>query len=251
MLEKVRKIGIISKGTIYSLIGLLTFLAALDLGGEVSGKNEVFRFLKNQYFGKFILIAVAIGLLLYSFWRFYTVFSDLKKSKNDKKKALKKIGYFFSGLVYGALAVSIILGSGSSGNTKQQIAQDFMQNTLGVIALSITALALLGTGIYQFYKGYSLKFTDEIQHSGSKKSKEVLKKTGKYGHMARGVAFGIFAYFLAKAVWEKNASAIEGVEGMFRFLSELTLGNILMATLALGFVLYGVFQFFLAKYSKI
>ena len=60
-------IGFISKGFIYVVIGVLSLLAALNMGGESSGTNSALLFLKKQIFGQLLLTALAVGLLCYSF----------------------------------------------------------------------------------------------------------------------------------------------------------------------------------------
>lgn len=85
-METIRKIGIITKGVIYSLIGILTFLAAINYRGQVSGKNKVIGFLEQQTFGQILVIIIASGLLLYALWRFYSAFLDSKNEGSDKKE---------------------------------------------------------------------------------------------------------------------------------------------------------------------
>ena len=106
-MENIRKIGIITKGVIYSLIGILTFLAAINYRGQVSGKNKVIGFLEQQTFGQILVIIIASGLLLYALWRFYSAFLDGKNEGSDKKGILKRIGYFISGSIYTLLSISI------------------------------------------------------------------------------------------------------------------------------------------------
>ena len=205
MVETIRKIGIITKGIIYSLVGLLTFLAAVNLGGEISGKNGVISFLEEQTFGKVIVILIATGLIMYAIWRFCSAFLDSKKEGSDKKGILKRVGYAISGLIYGSLAYSILSNSLSSnaGGTKTSAAQMLLENEGGIYLLYAIGFVLLGVGVYQFYKGFSGKFLEEIQQSGRVESEKILRKTGTYGFIARGIAFILFAFFVYLAASEK------------------------------------------------
>jgi hypothetical protein len=251
MVETIRKIGIITKGIIYSLAGLLTFLAAVNLGGEVSGKNGVISFLEDQTFGKIIVMLIAAGLIMYAIWRFCSAFLDSKEEGSDKKGILKRIGYAISGLIYGGLAYSILNNSLSSGGTKTSATQLLLDNEGGEYLLYGIGLILWAVGFYQFYKGYSGKFLDDIQQSGKIESEELLRKTGTYGFIARGIAFILFAFFVYLAASEKNAEAIKGLEGMFNFLQGFSYGNILMGLMSIGLLCYGVYQYFLARYSSL
>ena len=253
MIEAIRKSGIITKGFIYFLVGILTLFSALNMGGKVSGKNEVISFLKDQTFGNILLVIIAVGLAFYAFWRFYSAFLDGKNEGSDKTGILKRIGYFFSGLIYGSLAVSIIsslLNSTSNNSSKESAVAMLINNDGGIWILYLLAIILLGVGIYQFYKGYSYKFLDDINKKGNVESESLLKKSGLFGHVARGVSFAIFAFFVYKAASEKNANAVKGIQEMFNFLRDFSWGNILMGLMAIGFILYGIYQYFLATNSS-
>ncbi|PQJ78131.1 DUF1206 domain-containing protein [Polaribacter porphyrae] len=253
MLETIRKIGIITKGIIYTLVGLLTLLASLNLGGKISGKDGVINFLEEQNFGQVIVLALGVGLIMYALWKMYAAFWDGKNEGSSKKGILIRIGYFISGLIYGALASSVLFSSVSStsGNTRTEAVKTLLQQDSGVLALYLIGIILFFVGIYQFYKGYSGKFLEDIENVRNIESKDILKKSGKYGHMARGVSFTLFAFFVFVAASQKNAQAIKGLKDMFNFLQNFSWGNILMGIMALGFVFYGLYQYFLAKYSSL
>jgi hypothetical protein len=251
-METVRKIGIITKGFIYSLVGILTFLAAINYGGQVSGKNKVIGFLEQQTFGQTLVIIIASGLLLYALWRFYSAFFDGKNEGSDKKGILKRIGYFISGTIYTLLSISIFTKTPNSSNSSRTEATEMLiNNEGGIILLYVIGIILFLVGVYQFYKGYSNKFLKEIENTGKVESKNILKKSGKYGHIARGISFGIFGFFEVVAASQKNAEAIKGLEGMFNYLQSYKWGNILMGLMAVGFFAYGVYQYFLARYSSL
>lgn len=253
MIEAIRKSGIITKGIIYFLVGILTLLSALDMGGKVSGKNEVISFLKEQTFGNILLVIIAVGLAFYAFWRLYSAFLDGKNEGSDKTGILKRIGYFFSGLIYGSLSVSIIssiISRASNSTSKESATEMLINNEGGIWILYVLAIVLLGVGFYQFYKGYSYKFLDDINKRGNVESESLLRKSGLFGHIARGISFAIFGFFVYKAANEKNAEAIKGIQEMFSFLREFSWGNILMGLMAVGFILYGIYQYFLATNSS-
>lgn len=256
MIEKIRKAGIITKGFIYSLIGILTFLAALGVGGKVSGKNGVLNFLQNQTFGNILLGIIAVGLLGYAIWRIYSAFLDAKNEGDDKKGYAKRIGYFVSGLIYGALGVSTVsslIGGNTSqgGDTKESLVSTILNQSYGQTLIYIVGGILLLVGFYQLYKGLTKKFLEDIKNQGSVESTEVLEKSGMIGFSARGIAFIIFAFFVFKAANQDNADNVRGVAGMFEFLQNMQFGNVLMGAMALGLLAYGVFQYFLARYSTI
>ncbi len=253
MIERIRKIGIITKGFVYVLIGLLTLLAAMNIGGKVAGKNGVISFLQDQVFGNIILILLAVGLFGYAIWRIYSGLMDAKNEGKDKVGTVKRVGYVISGVIYGLLGVSVfysVIGNSGNGDTKESAANFLLNQSYGQILMVAVALIMLGVGVYQFYKGISMKFLEDIDIRKNIESREALEKSGMIGFIARGFSFAIFAYFAFRAAMQDNANAVEGVEGMFNFIQGFKMGDVLMGIMAIGLLCYGVYQYFLARYSN-
>src|SRR5690554_3178156 len=97
-------IGFISKGLIYVVVGVLSLLAALNMGGESSGTNQALLFFKKQPFGQFLLIALGIGLMCYSYWMFVRSIKDPENIGQGKMGYIMRIGIFITGVVYTFLA---------------------------------------------------------------------------------------------------------------------------------------------------
>lgn len=254
MIEKVRKAGILTKGFVYVLIGVLALLSAFSLGGKVAGKNGVIDFLENQTFGKIIVILTGIGLLGYAIWRIFSALYDAKDEGSDKQGYAKRGAHFLSGLAYAGLGVSTLIqgfgGGSSGGDVKQTMTARLLSYEYGQFILYTIAVITLGICFYQFYKGYSKKFLEDIDVQGQVESKEILEKSGTIGFMARGLSFGVLAWLIFKAASENNPANVQGLEGIFGFLQEQQFGNVLMGLMAFGLVAYGVFQYFLARYSS-
>ena len=59
---KIARTGYAAKGTVYVLLGGLTFMAALNLGGQKAGQMQVLEFLDKKPFGNILLLLVALGI---------------------------------------------------------------------------------------------------------------------------------------------------------------------------------------------
>ena len=251
MIEKLRKTGIISKGILYSFIGILNFLSALEICGKISGKNEVFDFFEKQIFGNIILIIIAIGILSYSIWRIYASFYDGKNKGNSKTGILQRIGFCINGLIYGFLSISIFLKSisrSSNDNKKEEIASNAMDSDFGVIFMYLLSIILVILGIYRIYNTYQKKFLDNLNVENN--IKPIIEKVGVFGFITIGFSFIIYGCFVGIAAYQNNANVIKGIKEMFIFLHSFSWGNQLMGLTALGFVSYGIYQYFLAIYDS-
>ncbi|QTE22784.1 DUF1206 domain-containing protein [Polaribacter cellanae] len=252
MIQKIRKFGFLTKGFVYGIIGVLTFLAALNIGGKVSDKNGVITFLENQIFGKILLLIVGLGMLSYAVWRFYKSFLVLKK-EDKKTKYFMSIDFFFRGIIYSSFAVSIlykIFNQPKKGASKETLVAKVLQLEIGSYVLYAVAIIIFFSAINQFYIVYQNIFLKNIEKSKNIASFNFLEKSGKFGITSRGISFLIFAWFIFKAASQKNPDKIKGTQEMFSYLHDLTFGSVLMAIMALGFLSYGVFQYFYARYSE-
>lgn len=252
--EKFARFGLVSKGIVYCLMGILSVLAAFGLSQENGDKVEAFKLIYDQPFGQVILIIIALGLLGYSMLRFFQAFKDTNHKGKDMKGIINRVGYTLSAFLYlgiGAYALRLVFGSptGGDGDSRQFVVSKVLQYPGGQYAVGIAALIVIGMGIYQIFRGITGKFMKRVQLSRSNK-KEAFKMTGTVGYISRGIVLGIIGYFLAHAAWLSNAGEAQGTGEAFNFL-ENKFGSFMMAIVALGMVGYGIFTLVKAKYQKI
>ena len=253
MIDKIQSIGLAAKGLVYSIIGALTAMAAFDMGGGTTGKSGVINFLQQQPFGKFILYFLSAGVLCYALWRLYCAIADPKSKGDDKTGTTKRIGYFFSGLIYGAFSISIFssaMRGGSGSGNKQYVVDQLLDKSYGPFLIGLVGLIIIGVGLYQIYKGYSNKYLEDL-NPGYGQHESVIKKAGKFGFMARGVIFGIIGYFVLRAAVTDNSEMIRSTRGAFQFLQQQSYGTLLMGVVAIGLLAYGIFMMYVSKDSRV
>lgn len=255
-LKKVARIGFAAKGTVYGLIGLLTFLAAFDLGAEKTDQLRVIEFLEEQTFGNILLGILGAGLFCYSFWRFVQAISDPESIGTDKKAKVKRTAFFISGCIYFGLAVLSfyrIFSTGSIQGSGDSITQSpWLSTNIGLILLGITGLAFLGTGIYQFVQMYKKGFVKDFQlkQIHDEKKRRLLTNSAYLGLGSRGILFMIIGYFALRAAYTANTSEIKTMMEAFSFLEESNQGPWLLGIVAAGLVAYAIFMFLTTKYRR-
>lgn len=242
-------IGFIAKGFVYVVIGVLSLLAALNLGGESSGTNSALLFLKKQPFGQFLLTALAVGLLCYSYWMFVKSIQDPEKMGSSKSAKVARFGVFTTGVVYTFLALLAfyhLFNAGGGENDTQYL--DFLGPTLiSVVFICIGVILLIQAGILAvgIFKGSLLKQFNLEGQTGSK----ILRIGGKFGFYSRAFVVVIIAYFFLRAGIYSGNHEIKGIQDAFAFLHQSFLGRILMAVTAIGFISYGLFYILLSRYK--
>ena len=199
--KSVAVIGFVSKGIIYLVIGILSLLAALNMGGESSGTNQALTFLKKQPFGQILLLLLAVGLLCYSFWMFVQSIKDPENTGNDRKGKLRRFGLFTTGLVYTFVAFLAFYQMCVCLRSRREfwlaILKFLGPTTVSIvfivigIVLALQALVL----IIGVFKGGLL---DQFNLEGRKFSR-LIRLVGMFGFYARAFIVAIIAYFFLRA----------------------------------------------------
>lgn len=254
-IKKLARAGYAAKGTVYGITGVLTFLAAFNLGGQKTSQLQVLQFLDKQPFGNVLLVLLGIGLLGYSVWRFTQSISDPENIGDDKKGTLKRVAFFVSGLIYlgfAALAIWRVIGSGgsSSGTGNAGSNSSFLASSTGLWILGAVGVIIIGVGIFQFVRvkkeDYKKKFN--LSALSEEKKRKTIVNAANFGLSARGVIFLIIGYFALHGAITSNPSEIKTTGEVFSFLQDSSYGAWLLGLVAAGLVCYAVYMLMMAKY---
>lgn len=244
-------IGFVSKGIIYLVIGVLSLLAALNMGGESSGTNQALVFLKKQPFGQILLLLLGVGLLCYSFWMFVQSIKDPEDLGNSRKAKLRRFGLFTTGLIYifiAALAFYHVFTYETEGDSSSRYLNFIGPYTLSVIFIGVGIILAVQSVvlIVGVFKGGLL---DQFNLEGHKYH-QLIRRIGQFGFYSRAFIVAIIAYFFLRAGIYTGNHDIKGIQDAFSFLDQSVLGRILMGFTAIGFVSYGAFYVLLTRYRS-
>lgn len=247
--------GFVAKGVVYGIIGILTFKAAFDMGGQKAGQVQVLEFLEKQTFGNILLILMALGLACYAAWRFIQAVQDPENIGDDGKGKAKRAAFFCSGLLYlgfGVLAAMKAFGSGSSGSSGSAQQSSFLASETGLWIIGIVGAGIIIAGIFQFVKAYKNDYYKKfgLASLDDEKKRESIKKTAKFGLSARGVILLIIGFFALQAALNSNPSQIKTTKEAFSFIQSSGYGPWLMGLVAAGLVAYAIYMFLMAKYRR-
>ncbi|TGB03840.1 DUF1206 domain-containing protein [Halobacillus salinus] len=248
-IRRMGRFGYMCKGLVYALVGILTFMAAIGVGGKTTGTSGVFQSVVSVPFGEAILWVISVGVFGYIIWSF------IKAIKNPHHKgAITRISYAISGLIYTALAINAIQIASHSksggGNTNQTISAMLLGQPFGRYLIGILGAIIIGYGIKEFYEGFTEKFMSKFQLGEMEKhEKKVARNSGKIGLMARGVVLGMIGFFFIQTAWTTDPSKSKGMDGALSEIVQKPFGQWLLGIVALGFILYGIYQMARGRYQ--
>ncbi len=243
--NKIKQFGFYSKGLVYALIGILAAMVAAGLGGDLKGVTGLVSFLDNLPAGRILVAIVALGLFAYSLWCFYASIYD--PNENGAKNRIRlRLVYAYSGVLYGLIAFSfgkaaLTSANPSEGNSEKAALNELLAKEWGVWAIALITMAMAGNALWQIYLAYCGEYMVLVDDDPKgKKELMLLKRSGKYGYLARGVVFGVLAFFMLKVFLNRNEEDYKGTAGAFAYLLGLEYGPFLMGNVALGMIGYGI-----------
>ena len=247
--------GFLARGAIYGIIGVLAFLVAVSDKGQLTNQEGAIKTLRDESYGGFLLLVLAIGLGGYAIWRLFR--AALGHGPEAADDTIDRLGGLGSGLVYAGLCIAtvkVLTGSKSEGAASKPD-----QTTAGVFdwpagrwLVGIAGLVGLGVGAYQLAKGLRQKFCEEIKtEQMSPAMRTWVTRIGTVGHVARGIVFGLIGWFLLKAAWEFDAKEAVGLDGALAKILKASYGPWLLGIVAAGLIAFAVYSISESRYRKI
>lgn len=246
-MEMIRRVGYGAKGTLYAILGILAVASAVGAGSESLGFKDAINWVASQSYGTILLVVLIGGIAAYSLYRLVCAFFDAEGVGSDKKGIAKRIGYLGSSLAYASLAFyagSLIAGSSSGGDSKQDMVATMLQSDAGTFFLGLVAVGLFAAAFAQLYKAWTGKYKQMFDMSElPRKTTRFVNFSAKFGLTARAVIFGLIGYSLFRAVSTSDASEAGGMEKAFSWLGSGAASSWMFGLVALGLVGYALYAF--------
>jgi hypothetical protein len=253
--EWLPRFGYITRGLLYATVGILAFRLATDAGGYTTDLQGAIIPLAAHTFGKVALIIIAVGLAGYALWGFARALLDTMERGTSPKGLAERVGFLISGITYAAFVfptVRLFLGAGGGGETDTEdwtawlMAQDYGRWIVGGAGV-IASVGAIG----QIFSGLTTRFMKDFKEDMSEQEEHLARLTGRIGMSARGIVFGILAWFLLQAAWQVDASEVRGLDGALLALLQQTYGPWLLGIVAAGLITFGVFSALSAKWIRV
>jgi Domain of Unknown Function (DUF1206) len=243
-LETFARLGFAARGVMYCLIGWI----ALRTGTSADGQ-ETLDWLSSSG-GGIAVVAMALGFAGYGLWRIAEAAIDSEGHGSDAKGFAVRTGGVISGLVHLALAVYASRlfwsddGGASGGASADMGAQAALDLPGGTTLILLAAIAIIGTGLYQFAKAIRLGFLKQMDPAVARQ--DWLRWIGRAGYAARGATFLMIGWLLFQVWQTENAGRAGGIAQALDALPRT-----LFLPVAIGLGMFGLFSFVEARYRRI
>jgi hypothetical protein len=252
--EVLARFGLIAKGVIYMLVGLLTVQAALGARGSLTSKVGALQILVAQPLGTLVIAVLTAGLGAYILWRFVQAILDPANECQNIEGLPKRLGYAANGLLYIALAYAgLEILTGSPIQESDEAAEDWtallLSWPLGVWLVGGVGVAIVGYALYSLYRVYQATFCEPLDTDAMSEETETwVVAVGRVGLLARSVIYGVIGVFLVQAALRRNPEQAAGLRDALDALAQAPFGLWLLAIMGVGLMAYGVYQLVQARY---
>ena len=247
------RFGLVARGLVYLIIGVLALKLALGDGGAATNQQGALKTIANQSFGELLLILVTIGLAGYALWRLTR--AVIGHGAEVRDSGLDRIAALESGITYVLLcvtAIAILTESGTSSGTAKETTGGVLAWSGGTILVGLAGAVLIGVAAYQAYEGLSRNFLDAAKTN--EMSDGVLKgytALGVFGHVARAIIFALVGYGLIKAAIDYDPKEAIGLDGALRQLADSAYGPVVLGLVAVGLSGFGIYSIAGSRYRKV
>lgn len=236
----VMRTGYFARAAVYTVVGGLAFLAALQ-GGQAQGTTDALADLRSHPGGQIALWLIALGLWAYMVWRLVDAWLDLDCYGSDAKGIVARIGLVVTGLIHAGIGASVAAtamgGSGGGEGGTQTATQKLMSMPFGIWLVGITGVITIGAGAYYIRKGIKERYKEHIRVTPTARK---LDPVMKFGCVAMGVVIGIIGVSIVFAALNADPSQAGGVGEALHQLRSMAFGRILLGIVGLGLIGFAV-----------
>ena len=250
-MSRIARLGLVTRGALHVLVGWLAFRVSQGEPGRRADQHGAMATLVRQPFGRYLVIALAVGFLAYAGWRFFEAAFD-----PEHKGTLKRIGCSLRGFFYLFLFVSalriVTRGTDDGGSETQDITARVLGWPGGRAIVFAAALVLLAQGAWNGWRGVTQTFEKDLKrYEMTEAQRRWTARVGSFGHLGRMVAYFVCSFFLARAAIRLEPDRGVGLDASLHELAGRPYGPWVLALVGFGLVSFGLYQFVLARYREI
>lgn len=255
--EGAARAGLTAQGVIYLLVGVLALRIAFGDGGRQADSGGALAELAGRPFGATLLWALGIGLAGMALWRLTeALFGSVG---HDGRSARKRLLAGARCVFYTSVASSVLAfaadrghGSGSSDRKSRDLTARAMELPAGQWLVGLAGAVVVGIGVWGGVRAVRRKYHEELKLGElSARVRRLIDVTGVGGGVARALVFAAAGVFAVRAAITYEPDRAKGMDDTLRSFADTPLGPWLMACVAAGLVLFGVFTFALARWRRV
>lgn len=249
--DRIARAGLVAYGVVHVVIGWLAVQLALGDREGGASTNGAVKKLAEQPFGAVLVWLIAVGMLLLAAWQAVEAVAGHRQEEEDSTRVRKRLtsaGKVVVYVVIGVSAVSVAVGSGSSGGT-DSLTGSLMDAPGGQVLVALVGAGVIAVGVAHLVSAWKESYLETVDGEGrSGQSGRAYRWLGRGGYTAKGVALGVVGVLFGYAAVTHDAKKSGGLDQALQKVLQQTGGPVLLAAIGLGFAAFGAFCFVQARY---
>jgi uncharacterized membrane protein YidH (DUF202 family) len=257
--EGAARAGLAARGVIYLLVGVLALQVAFGTTGRQADRGGALVAVADQPFGAVLLWALGVGLVGMALWRLSeAVFGEAgRDGRKPRKRLLATARFvFYAFVAYSVLTFAAGDASGGGGASSDRQSRDATARILDLPAgqwlMGAAGTAVVGAGVWMGVTAVRRSYRDKMhRHGMSSRARRLVDVAGVGGGVTRGLVFAVAGGFAVRAAVAYEPDRAKGLDDTLRSFSGTPLGPWLLACVAVGLMLFGLFSFAMARWRRV
>ncbi|KRD09436.1 MULTISPECIES: DUF1206 domain-containing protein [unclassified Streptomyces] len=249
--------GLAARGVIYLLVGVIALQIAFGESGQEADRRGALAEIAEKPFGAVLLWALGVGLVGMALWRLSeAVFGGAGEDGRSAKKRLTALVRcaFYSFVAYSVLEFAA--GSGDGGGSSDEQSRDVTARVLdlpgGQWIVGAAGVGIVGAGLWIGARAVMRSYHKQLRLGEmSPGARRMVDVTGVGGGATRGLVFAAAGAFAVRAAVDYRPDKAKGLDDTLRSFAGTPAGPALLACVAAGLVLFGLFSFCMARWRKV
>jgi hypothetical protein len=247
----VARIGYVVLGVLHIVIGVIAASVATGSSGGEADQGGALEQIRNAPLGTLLLWFIVIGLFALAIWQITEAF--LERNSDTKKKWGYRAKYVGTAVIYLAIAFTALVfalgGQSDSSQSSESFTAKLLATPGGIFLLVLVGLLITGIGIAFIVRGLRRSFEKYLDLPDGVAEKGIVT-FGVVGYVAKGIAIGVTGVLFIVAAWTHDPQKAGGLDAGLHTLAELPFGTVILWVVAVGLIIYGVYCFARARYSR-
>ncbi|GHC34494.1 DUF1206 domain-containing protein [Streptomyces cinnamoneus] len=250
--------GLTARGVIYLLVGVLALRVALTGGGEQADRGGAVEELADKPLGGVLVWAVGIGLVGMALWRlseavFGAAGPDGGKARERLFSAVRFVFYcVVAGTVLAFAAGERESGAGSTDEQSRDVTTRLLGWPGGQWLVAAAGVAVAVTGVWIVVRAAMRSYREDLKPAGmSPAVRRAVDVLGVGGGCSRGIVFAAVGGFAVQAAVAYDPARAKGLDDTLRAFAGTPAGPWLLAVVAVGLGMFGLFSFAMARWRAL
>lgn len=255
--EGAGRVGLAARGAIYLLVGVLALQVAFGDTDRQADRGGALETLSGKPLGVVLLWALGAGLAGMALWRLSVALFGA--AGPDGRKARTRLMAACGCIFYACVAYSVLsfaVGRHNGGGNSDQQSRDVTARALDLPAgqwlVAAAGAGVVVAGVWIVVRSVRRKYHEDLRLGQmSRWSRRLVDVTGVGGGVARGLVFTAAGAFAVRAAVDYQPDRAKGMDDTLRSFAHTPLGPSLLACVAAGLILFGLFSIALAKWCRV